>query len=260
MNPMFSIITVVYNGENSIEKTIQSVLSQDKTLFEYIIIDGISTDNTLKIISQYLNELQLISEKDNGIYDAMNKGIRLAKGEWILFMNSGDVFYNDKVLQTITAHIKKEDDIIYGDTINIINGKEYYIKAKDLEFLKNRGMPFCHQSVFVRKNILINKTFNLNYKVLADYDLFKSLYEMNYHFKYISKPISIYNYEGGFSYHNPEIMIKEKHKIIGSYKSIRYYIDLTVTYLKKFLINNQISYKIIKEIRNYKYKKFLIKR
>jgi glycosyltransferase involved in cell wall biosynthesis len=117
-NPVLSIITVVYNGEKFLERTIESIISQTFFDYEYIIIDGGSTDKTLEIIKKYENKIDYwISERDNGIYDAMNKGIKIAKGKWLNFMNSSDVFYHNNTLKSIFSSTLNLDKIqlIYSD-------------------------------------------------------------------------------------------------------------------------------------------------
>ena len=110
--PLVSIVTVVFNGEKYLEQTIQSVINQTYDNVEYIIIDGGSTDGTVDIIKNYEDRIDYwISEKDKGIYDAMNKGINLASGEWINFMNAGDIFYDEKVLNTIYINPKLFQEI-----------------------------------------------------------------------------------------------------------------------------------------------------
>ncbi|NJN33942.1 MAG: glycosyltransferase [Saprospiraceae bacterium] len=121
MIPTFSIITVVYNGAAVVEKTIQSVLNQTFRNYEYLIIDGASKDETLNIIKKYNAlyplSIQWVSERDNGLYDAMNKGLRLAKGRFVLFLNAGDALFEKTTLQKIAHHIKPETDVLFGETM-----------------------------------------------------------------------------------------------------------------------------------------------
>lgn len=110
-----SIITIVLNDKQNIEETIQSVVSQNIEI-EYIVIDGASTDGTLDVLQKHKDKIDtIISEKDSGIYKAMNKAIDMANGEWICFMNSGDMFYDSKVLKNILPKIDDSVDIVYGD-------------------------------------------------------------------------------------------------------------------------------------------------
>lgn len=178
MKPKVSIITVVYNGENIIEKTMQSVFAQTYTNIEYIIVDGKSSDNTLAIIEKYRDKINiLISEKDRGLYDAMNKGLAAATGDYVWFMNGGDQIADIDVLCKI-FELNIEADIYYSDTA-LIDEKGKYLSllseighnnAPDNLTAKSmqRGMVVCHQS-FIAKRI-ITVPFNLNYKISADID------------------------------------------------------------------------------------------
>ena len=148
-HPKISIVTVCYNAEKDIEKTIHSVINQTYDNIEYIVIDGGSNDGTLSMINKYASKIdKIISEPDKGIYDAMNKGITLAKGDWINFMNAGDSYVDADVLKLVSDNINNNCDIIYG----VKNIEEefayYYVKAKPIEML-NTEMPFCHQTVFL---------------------------------------------------------------------------------------------------------------
>lgn len=176
MKTKFSIITICYNSQHEIEKTILSVIHQEqRILFEYIIIDGGSTDKTIEIIKSYKNNIDVvISEPDAGIYDAMNKGIKYAKGEWILFMNSGDTFANKDVLKTIAKEIEENkinSDIIYGNVIKQYVDKKIPFKAEKLSLLRYR-MPFSHQSTLVKAELLKEELFDTRFKIAADYNFF----------------------------------------------------------------------------------------
>jgi glycosyltransferase involved in cell wall biosynthesis len=217
INPLFTIITVVYNGEKSITKTINSVLKQTYGNFEYIIIDGNSTDNTNIIISNFKDSLtNFISENDLGIYDAMNKGIRLAKGEWVNFMNSGDVFNDENVLYNISKFIEKDPlnlDIIYGN--HILNFNDSLIKIKPMNLNRlNYEMAFCHQSTFIKNDILKSNYFNLKYKYASDFDMMNKLYLKKMNFKYIDHDICIFDQTEGATLKNYKESIKERFLII----------------------------------------------
>jgi glycosyltransferase involved in cell wall biosynthesis len=172
MKYVVTIITVCYNAEIFIEETIKSVISQNDITFEYIIIDGLSNDKTLSIISNYQNHINLvISEKDKGIYDAMNKGIHFANGDWIIFMNAGDTFYNNNTLFNIFNRIIDPNvTLLYGATSFFSNQKFKISYPKKLERIWC-GMPICHQSMLVKTDYLKRNTFDLKYKYASDYNL-----------------------------------------------------------------------------------------
>jgi len=176
--PLVTIITVVYNGAEFLEKTILSVLNQTYSNIEYIIIDGKSNDGTLDIIKKYKNRTnKWISEPDKGIYDAMNKGIDLATGEWINFMNAGDVFFNDSIVESVfNINNHTQYDLIYGDCEYIYNSSfSIHKKTKSLDDLW-KFMPFCHQSLFMKTDILKKYHFNLN-NISADHELLYKCYK-----------------------------------------------------------------------------------
>ncbi|MGZ4157095.1 MAG: glycosyltransferase family 2 protein [Bacteroidia bacterium] len=173
-NPKISIITVVFNGKTLIERTIKSVLSQTYTNIEYIIIDGASSDGTLEIAEKYQHEIALIlSGKDNGIYDAMNKGLKNATGDYVLFLNAGDELYSMDTLTKVFS-MSADADVYYGNTAVVdSSGKELgdrrltppeNLTWRSLKF----GMCVSHQS-FIAKRSLCD-LYNLNYKISSDID------------------------------------------------------------------------------------------
>lgn len=172
--PVISIITVTFRAESLLEGTIQSVLAQDYPAIEFIIVDGGSTDGTLEIARKYQSKIaKLISEPDKGIYDAMNKGIQLATGEYVVFMNAGDSFYNNQVLsKAMSAH--PNADFYYGDTM-IVNedGQELGRRRLPLPEKLNwkslqMGMMVSHQSMIARRSLAV--PYDLQYKISADID------------------------------------------------------------------------------------------
>ena len=125
--PLISIITVVFNGEKYLEETIQSVINQTYSNVEYIIIDGGSSDGTLDIIKKYEERIDYwVSEKDRGIYDAMNKGIDVASGKWLNFMNGGDEFYDNKVIENIFKNCSYEDEYVIHGKVALIYKNDFY--------------------------------------------------------------------------------------------------------------------------------------
>lgn len=171
--PKITIITVTKNIESTIEKTIESVLHQAYDNLEYIIIDGKSTDNTLKIINKYKKLIhKIVSEKDNGIYDAMNKGVKLAKGEIIYFLNGDDVLKDGRVINNISKKFTNGIDYVYGDVEFYYPKENNILRIKRDNSLKSlkAGYAPSHQGIFIKKDILLSYPFNLNYKIASDFD------------------------------------------------------------------------------------------
>jgi hypothetical protein len=188
----FSVITVVYNDAELLERTIKSVINQSCNSFEYIVIDGGSIDGTLNVIEKYKDHItQWVTEEDKGIYDAMNKGIDIAKGDWLNFMNAGDVFVDSNTLVNVFNHVGDDKDVIYGDRFYVKRGNKTLQKAKSIETIFQR-MPFGHQSTFVRRGIMRKYKFNDTYKFAADYNLLLNLFLSGYKFEYIGFPVCEY--------------------------------------------------------------------
>lgn len=170
---MISIITITYNAEGTLKPTMDSVASQTCRDFEHIIVDGASRDNTLSVARKY-PDVRIISEPDKGLYDAMNKGLRLAKGDYIIFLNSGDTFHSQNTLEAYAKAAENGADIIYGDTLIVDSerltiGPRHYSVPEQLTFLSfSRGMLICHQAFMVRKSLAPD--YDLNYRFSADYD------------------------------------------------------------------------------------------
>lgn len=170
--PLVSVVTVVYNCEQFIERTLRSVASQTEKNIEHIIIDGASKDRTLDIVKSS-GVTYWLSEKDNGIYDAMNKGIAKAKGAYLIFLNAGDEFYEPDTIQKV-FQCTENADVYYGDTA-ITNEAGEVLRSRRLRPPANlhwkdlqMGMIVCHQSVFVKRIIAVD--YQTNYKISADID------------------------------------------------------------------------------------------
>lgn len=209
MNCLFSIIIPVFNSEYTIKNCIKSILNQRFKDFEIIFIDNQSTDQTLPIINEFSNpRFKLISEKDRGVYDAMNKGLKLAKGDWIYFMGGDDLLYDEIVLESISKEIQSTRfPVIYGSVK--INGDTGWAKDGEIYagyFSKNRMLKkaICHQSIFYNRKFLIqnNLSFNLDYFVSADWDFNLRCRRIS-EFKYLDRMIAIFN-AGGISSTNED--------------------------------------------------------
>lgn len=176
--PIFSIITITYNASRWVEQTLLNVLSQSYPHIEYIVIDGGSTDGTMEIIKRYESGLAYwISEPDKGIYDAMNKGLQRASGDYVWFVNAGDTLYTSDTVQRVASLVQKRKrwpDILYGET-NIVDeegcslGLRRLRAPKKLSWKKFRmGMLVCHQSFVPRRTLV--PSYDLQYRYSADYD------------------------------------------------------------------------------------------
>lgn len=205
MNKTLTIITVCYNSAQTIEKCLQSVTDQLTCRTEYLIIDGQSKDNTMELIEKYrIPNMTVISEPDNGIYDAMNKGILHAQGEWVWFINSDD-YIKEGLVSELLSYIEANyySDCIYGDMeyIRYINGKMLIEvkKAPDaLNTLKN-DMVIGHPSTICKRKVILDVgLFDVTFKIAADWDLFLRMYNKGHSFVHINKTFSRF-YSGGAS-------------------------------------------------------------
>lgn len=206
-----TVITVVYNDVLNIEKTIKSVISQKSVPLEYIIIDGGSIDGTVDIIKKYQDKISYwISEADDGIYDAMNKGLYRATGNWVNFMNSGDMFYSDDILEKVFLNKKYNNNVkvIYGDVV--LSYGSMHINKR---FNKIGGievpLSICHQASFTDTAILQEKGFDVRFKIAADFNAFYSIYKLKYSFEYIPNFIAVFEAINGISANKTLTLFKE---------------------------------------------------
>ncbi|MFY9362341.1 MAG: glycosyltransferase family 2 protein [Dysgonamonadaceae bacterium] len=172
-----SVITVTYNAEHTLERTLKSVREQTYPAIEHIIVDGNSNDGTVALIHRYENErLKWISEPDKGLYDAMNKGIKMATGDYLCFLNAGDTFYDTDTVQKIFASIDEDHspDILYGETA-IVDDNGRFLHMRRLQAPKNltwksfkHGMVVCHQAFIVKRELV--EPYDLSYRFSADFD------------------------------------------------------------------------------------------
>ena len=220
MGYKISVITVCYNSEKDIEKTIGSVLSQSYPNIEYIIIDGKSTDHTLDIIDKYRTRIaKIISEKDAGIYDAMNKGVKSSTGEILYFLNSDDSFYDNNVIQNVADKFNqdKQIDIVRGKVqfANIPEDDQVIFNDHQFAELKTRKdlftkLYFCHQAIFAKRKLFdAIGLFNTKYKLVADLDWFLRCCRAQVRMEYLDRFIALYNVQG-LGYQKQREAIKER--------------------------------------------------
>lgn len=211
-----SIITVCFNAAKDLKRTLDSVLSQTYTDYEYLVIDGGSNDGTIELLKEYEPRFKkanipfcFISEHDKGTYDAMNKGADLAHGEWINYMNAGDSFYSNDSLKSFFEHtFTSNAGILYGDTLQVFDFGEGIAKAQD--YMKdNPIMPFCHQSCFVRTDLMQKYHFDLSYRIVGDHDLFYRMHKDEIIYQYIEVTVARYNGQYGLSATHPLLLHKE---------------------------------------------------
>ena len=206
--PMISIITVCFNSAKTIRRTIESVLNQTYTNIEYILVDGKSTDNTVAIIEEYASRCtakgipyRWMSEPDSGIYDAMNKGIKMATGEWIGIINSDDWYELDACEIVINNYQNNSKIMIFAGAIRSIlnlNNKSYYQTIiPSLEQINFR-MTLCHPAVFVKADLYRQRNFDSSYKVIADWELMKYFANSQVEFCLVDRVLANFT-EGGIS-------------------------------------------------------------
>lgn len=187
-NPLISIITVTYNAEFTIERTLQSVESQSYPRIEHLIIDGCSTDHTMSHVQRYVERngenkhlIRVLREPDKGLYDAMNKGIQQATGYYLVFLNAGDKLHEPTSIEQIVEQTRWQRNqvnyaVIYGET-DLVDNKGHFLRHRRLQAPEHltaksflQGMLVCHQSFYVRTDIARTELYDLRYRYSADYD------------------------------------------------------------------------------------------
>ena len=197
MRPEFSIITICFNEAKNIRRTCESIVSQSRETFEWIVIDGGSNDGTLAILEEFSDRIsKLISEADTGIYDAMNKGIEIATGEYLVFMNGGDSFASAEVLDWV--RVSPQKDLIYGDIFyDHIDGRiEAYPDKLSNDYMLKKMLP--HQATFYHRQLFEKYSlYDTSYKIAGDYDFFARILktgEVSHH--HINKPLAVFDNSG----------------------------------------------------------------
>lgn len=195
---LFSIVSVAYNCQKDVDKTIQSLLMQTYKNYEFVVIDGQSSDGTLQAINKYrdsFNNIKIISEKDSGIYDAMNKGVRHSSGKYVFFLNFADTFYDENVLENLAVKMESNKDIYYGDIERSGNIVVQDGRFTLFNFIYLEGMV-CHQSIFVKRELLNKYPFDLKYKICADRDFLIKASKNKCSVEYVHLPICHYDDNG----------------------------------------------------------------
>ncbi|MFY0253350.1 glycosyltransferase family 2 protein [Chitinophaga sp. 30R24] len=212
LRPTITIITVVFNGVNTIEETIKSVLSQTYQSIQYIVLDGGSTDGTVEILKQYNSCISFWkSEPDKGIYDAMNKAVSFAAGDYIYFLGSDDVLASQHSIEKMVAHFKDDRHIYYGNV---------YFKHRNVLYDgKFDNHKFClrnisHQAIFYPIEVFKQFKFDLKYKYLADYVMNLQLKALKYNFTYIDHCVCIYNDEGQSGVNQDLVFLEDRMRLL----------------------------------------------
>ena len=222
-SPLFTIITVTFNAESTISPTLRSIESQTFTDFQYLVVDGLSRDTTLDVVNNAgIKNTDIISEKDSGLYDAMNKGIHNAKGQYLIFLNAGDSLHAPDTLKKIadTIKINGYPDITYGQTI-IVNSEREKIANRHLTAPENltfnsfkNGMLVCHQAFIAKRDIA--EDYDLQYRYSADYDWCIRCLKKSRKNVYIDDVLIDYLNEG-VTTANFKKSLKERYKIMCKY-------------------------------------------
>lgn len=198
--PKFSIITINYNDKEGLKKTIESVVNQTWKEYEFLVIDGNSTDGGKEVMAQYASQITYaLSEPDTGVYNAMNKGIRAAKGEYVIFMNSGDLFYNNEVLQKANGLIDGQSGIYYGDVIvKKPHSERHKVYPDRLSFSYFYTNALCHQATFIKRQLFHDHFFyNEDYKIYSDGEFFLyTICKMDVPYQHIDLIVAIYDFTG----------------------------------------------------------------
>lgn len=223
MNPLFSIITVTYNAASTLQATLGSVEAQTCQLFEYLVIDGASTDGTVELAKAAdIQNMTIVSEPDHGLYDAMNKGLGIAKGDYVIFLNAGDAFHTPETLQIIADAVMDNDypGIVYGQT-QIVDAARKRIGDRHLtapavltlDSFKD-GMVVCHQAFIVLRKLVDN--FDTRYKYSADFEWCIRCLQRSHRNQYIDRILIDYLSEGVTTAHH-KASLWERFKIMSHY-------------------------------------------
>lgn len=250
-----SVITVCYNAAGTIEETIKSVLAQTYKNIDFVIIDGQSSDDTLGIIGRYRDQIAVIvSEKDCGIYDAMNKGIQAATGEVVFFLNADDVFYNETVIEKIVnVFVKHDIDILYGDVVLLDDGKTVIKRHSLLDKMYFLHNTICHQAIFSRAGVFKQYgLFDTAFKLSADYEwLLRVLFKFRSSSLYVEIPIAVYNTKGRSGNQELEgLLFAEREKIIDIYFR---WLDLKIygSRIYRFFVNTTFLKPVVHKIMGW---------
>jgi len=244
LNPKISIVTVAFNDAENLALTLDKSIEQSYPNKEIIVIDGGSKDNSIEIIKDRESHLSFwCSEPDKGIYDAMNKGLKKAIGEWVIFMNAGDWFFDNEVLEKVFARKNLEQiDFIYGNhEVRYPWFNRIHLAKKELDYLKFDNV-FSHQTLFNRTAVLKKNPYKLEYKLVADFDSFYYHFINGFKFKYVDEIISSI-LAGGISEQGASAVLERKTIVLEQEKSFGIQF-----YYKYKIMRNWIGWNIKKNL------------
>ena len=232
-----SVITINYNNHDGLKKTIQSVVSQSYNDIEYIIIDGGSTDGSVDLIKEYNDKIDYwISETDNGCYHAMNKGVKVASGEYVIFMNSGDYFYADDIIEYF-VNSNPSEDVLCGNTYLSIGCVNNSPEVLTFGYFYERSLP--HQGAFIKTSLQKQYPYNEKLKIVSDWEFFlKTLIINNLSYRKLDKIIAHFDFNG-ISSTNYKLHLQERTVILKNMFPNRiledYRLNTTLDFRKLFL-------------------------
>lgn len=212
----YTIITVNYNNCEGLRQTVQSVISQTYKDVEYIVIDGGSTDGSVEVLKQYEKYFSYwVSEKDKGIYNAMNKGIKHAHGDYLNFMNSGDMFFSNTVLEDVLCYLG--DDIVHGKQYDRSRGNYPFLISQVPTMAYFYESSLQHQSCFIRRELFKDSLYDENYRIVSDWKFFiEKIIFQNCSFSFI--PVTVASFEGnGVSIQQRELDANERQDVLNHY-------------------------------------------
>lgn len=258
---LITVVTVVYNAAKTIRATIDSILTQNYPNLEFIVIDGGSTDGTLEIIYNYRSHIsKLISGPDKGIYDAMNKALSLASGEWIVFMNAGDRFFDQHALTHISSLLRGDSCVVLGACAIQSGHTTTFFRPRPLGIGK---MPACHQSILVRTSIAQRILFDIKYRVAADYDMLCKI-QSEYPSGFLLTDYCIASVDpNGYSSTNEDASIREYRDIVkahfGPGAAYFWYVYTVIRLLISRPIRHYLSAPILHLLRRALYRRTNVK-
>lgn len=261
-----SVVTVTYNCENVLERTIKSVIEQTYANVEYVIVDGNSKDATVDVIKKYEENItRWLSEPDNGIFDAMNKSLEYVTGDYVIFINAGDFFVNNHVISDVFDGKQYDDDLICGD-FYVQNDLGYLLRKanpiylftpspKELVF-KSQGI--CHQSLFTKSSVLKEVKFDLRFPLGADYNTTaKVFYKGNHKLRNVGFPIAVFDDSNGGASHDCIIRVLMERSIMFNYpKGLFFWMKAYKLYLT-FKFKKIVEFMFPQYVRQKRSKKYI---